>query len=116
MEQIYPDLHQLICTMSEGDIEFQKQLTVAIYKGLLELKEKYSEGYTEKNDPKIQQIRHKLKPTLMMFELSHVIKELETGKKIIEIEGFDGDNFAVHYQNIVVKLDQAIHRVYLLIQ
>ena len=44
MEQIYPELDQRICEISDGDKEFQKELTLAIYLGLLELKEKYTEG------------------------------------------------------------------------
>ncbi|WP_192350102.1 hypothetical protein [Algoriphagus sp. Y33] len=116
MEQIYPELDQRICEISDGDKEFQKELTLAIYLGLLELKEKYTEGSIEKNDTKIQQIRHKLKPTLSMFELSHIITELQVGKNIIENEGFEGAAFEVHYRSLHKKLDQAIKRVYDLTQ
>ncbi|MDR7130242.1 hypothetical protein J2X69_002590 [Algoriphagus sp. 4150] len=116
MEQIYPGLAKLICEMSEGDKEFEKELTLAIYSGLVELKEKYAEGSREKNDTKIQQIRHKLKPTLSMFELCHIIEELQVGKDIIETEGFDAAAFNVHYYRLHQKLDQAIKRVYDLAQ
>lgn len=116
MEQIYPELDQLISEMADGDKEFKSQLTLAIHQGLLELKEKYTEGSSEKDDHKIQQIRHKLKPTLMMFELTHIIDELQTGKEIIESEGFDCAAFKVHYQRLNEKLDVAILRVYKLIQ
>jgi len=116
MEQIYPDLDQRIYDMSEGDVEFQKELTLAIYHGLAELKEKYGEGSSEKDDLKIQQIRHKMKPTLSMFEFSQIIEELQIGKEIIESEGFDGAIFEAHYQNLQEKLDIAIKRVYDLTQ
>lgn len=116
MEQIYPDLNQRIFDMSEGDEEFQKELTLAIYNGLVDLKEKYGEGSLEKDDLKIQQIRHKLKPTLSMFDLNHIVDELQVGKEIIESEGFDGDNFNAHYKNLQEKLDIAIKRVYDLTQ
>ncbi|MEB2786420.1 hypothetical protein [Algoriphagus persicinus] len=112
MEQIYPELDQLICDMADGDKEFQTELTLAIYKGLIELKEVYTTGSSEKNEAKIQQIRHKLKPTLYMFELSHITEELQIGKEIIESEGFDGASFPLHYQNLQKKLDVAIKRVH----
>ncbi|WP_339753460.1 hypothetical protein [Algoriphagus aquimarinus] len=112
MEQLYPELDQLICEMADGDKDFEKDLTVAIYKGLLELKEKYAEGSSEKDDIKIQQIRHKLKPTLCMFELSHITDELQVGKEIIEGEGFDCVQFQSHYLSLQVKLEAAIQRVH----
>jgi hypothetical protein len=112
MEQIYPELNQLIFDMSEGDEEFHAQLTLAIYKGLVELKEVYSEGSSKKDEVKIQQIRHKLKPTLAMFKFYHIVEELQVGKEIIESDGFDAPAFETHYQNLLEKLDVAINRVY----
>ena len=116
MQQIYPDLDQLIFDMSDGDNAFQAELTIAIYKGLIELKEKYAEGVLNKDDIIIQQIRHKLKPTLYMFDLSHIIEELNIGKEIIENHGFDGMDFITHYQNLIEKLNAAIIRVFELIK
>ncbi|RAI91466.1 hypothetical protein [Algoriphagus yeomjeoni] len=112
MEQIYPDLNQLISGMADGDKEFEKELTLAIHKGLLELKEVYAQGSLEKNDVKLQQIRHKLKPTLAMFELLQITDELQLGKEIIESEGFDGPAFSNHYRNLQRKLEIAIKRVF----
>lgn len=112
MEQIYPELDQLICEISDGDKHFEKELTLAIYLGLLELKEKYAEGVSKKDYSIIQQIRHKLKPTLSIFELSYIIDELHVGKDIIEREGFDGVLFKTHFWNLQEKLDAAIKRVY----
>ena len=89
---------------------------MAIYLGLVELKEKYKEGVAEKDDVKIQSIRHKLKPTLSMFELCHIIEELQAGKEIIESEGFENDSFKVHYDKLQEKLDAGIQRVYELTQ
>src|SRR5690606_36199755 len=97
---------------SEGDKDFQKQLTNAIHAGLIELKEKYAEGVSEKDEVKIQQIRHKLKPTLSMFDLHYLIEELQKGKEIIESEGFDGAEFDAHYTKLQEKLDHAITRVF----
>lgn len=112
MEQIYPDLNLLISDMADGDKEFEKELTSAIHKGLLELKSVYSEGSSEKNEVKLQQIRHKIKPTLAMFELTQIVDELQTGKEIIESQGFEGSDFPSHYQKLQEKLDIAIKRVF----
>ncbi|MCE7057516.1 hypothetical protein LZF95_22735 [Algoriphagus sp. AGSA1] len=112
MEQLYPELDLLIINMSEGDEAFQKELTWAIYTGLLELKDIYTKASMEKDDEKIQQIRHKLKPTLSIFELTHIIDELQVGKEIIENSGFDNALFRSHFQNLQIKLDATIRRVY----
>ncbi|MEP0713259.1 hypothetical protein [Algoriphagus sp.] len=112
MEQIYPDLDHLILEMSDGDADFQKQLTMAIHQGLVELKEVYGIGSSKKDEEKIQQIRHKLKPTLSMFELSHIIDELQRGKEIIESDGFEGVRFESHFLRLEEKLDLAIKRVH----
>ena len=116
MEQIYPDLNQQISEMADGDKEFEKELTLAIHKGLLELREVYAQGSVEKNELKLQQIRHKLKPTLLMFELFHITEELQVGKEIIESQGFDVPAFAKHYQSLQHKLEVAIKRVYELVE
>lgn len=112
MEQIYPDLNLLISDMADGDKEFEKELTSAIHKGLLELKEVYSEGSIERDEVKLQQIRHKIKPTLAMFELTHIADELQEGKEIIESQGFEGSAFSSHYQKLQKNLDIAIKRVF----
>ncbi|PZX46411.1 hypothetical protein [Algoriphagus chordae] len=112
METIYPELDNLISEMSDGDEAFQKKLTLAIYHGLVELKEKYAEGSSEKDKVKLHLIRHKLKPTLNIFELSHIMEELQLGKEIIETEGFESSSFASHYHRLQEKLDIGIKRVY----
>ena len=60
MNQIYTELPSRINEMAEGDEEFKLELTNAIFNGLRELKEKYTEGILEHDVIKIQQIRHKL--------------------------------------------------------
>lgn len=112
MEQIYPELEERLLEMSEGDADFKMQLTVAIYQGLLELKEIYTEGSAEKDEDKIQQIRHKLKPTLSIFVLTPIINELQEGKEIIETEGFEGVAYESHYQRFQEILTIAIARVF----
>lgn len=115
MKHIYPELNQRILEMSEGDEEFRIELTNAIYNGLLELKTKYLEGVENKNDVILQQIRHKLKPTLSMFEFSDLIEELQNGKEILESKGF-GEDFMVHFDSFNSKLEVAVERVYQLTQ
>tara|TARA_R110002051_G_scaffold275639_1_gene336604 strand:- start:316 stop:471 length:156 start_codon:yes stop_codon:yes gene_type:complete len=51
-----------------------------------------------------------------MFELCHIIEELQAGKEIIESEGFENDSFKVHYDKLQEKLDAGIQRVYELTQ
>lgn len=115
MKQIYPELNLRILEMSEGDEEFQSELTHAIYNSLLDLKTKYSEGVTAKNEIIIQQIRHKLKPTLSMFEFEDLIEELQNGKEILESRGFNED-FDIHFESFNIRLEAAIERVFLLTQ
>ncbi len=111
----YPELNQRILEMSEGDEEFRIELTIAIYNGLLELQAKYLEGLEEKNEIILQQIRHKLKPTLSMFEFSDLIEELQNGKEILESQGF-GEEFILHFESLNSKLEVAVERVHQLTQ
>ncbi len=101
--------------MADGDAEFENQLIVAIHQGLIELKEKYLEGASTKNEVIIQQIRHKLKPTLSMFEFNDIISELSNGKEILESKGFDA-SFEAHKETLIIKLDAAIGESRILIK
>ena len=115
MTQFYADLPLRIQEMAEGDEEFRIELTQAIYQGLLELKEKYVEGLQEHDMVKIQQIRHKVKPTLAMFDLVLLTDCLQHGKEILEAEGFNAD-FKDHFQDFSSKVDQAILEVKTLVR
>ena len=110
MSNIYPELNQRILEMAEGDDAFRIELTSAIYNGLVELQSKYGEGIEEKDEVKIQQIRHKIKPTLSMFEFSGLIECLNEGKAILESEGF-GQAASVHFQDFLQKVKIAIAEV-----
>jgi hypothetical protein len=115
MTHIYTALPLRILEMAEGDEEFRIELTNAIFNGLNELKEKYTEGYLQKDLVKIQQIRHKVKPTLSMFELNPLTLTLQEGKDMLENEGFS-ESFRQHYQDFCQKVEQAIKEVGALIQ
>lgn len=110
MSNFYRELNQRIQEMSEGDDEVRLELTSAIYSGLIELQTRYGEGIVEKDEVKIQQIRHKIKPTLSMFEFDHLIECLNAGKTILESRGF-GQELSIHYQDFLVKVKNAILEV-----
>ncbi|MBA4298782.1 hypothetical protein SAMN03080617_03300 [Algoriphagus alkaliphilus] len=110
MNSYYPELNQRILEMAEGDEEFRMELTSAIYNGLIELQSKYAEGLKEKDEVIIQQIRHKIKPTLMMFEFSGLAEALNEGKVILESQGF-GFQFEQHFQKFLHQVELAISEV-----
>ncbi|MDF2157912.1 hypothetical protein [Algoriphagus sp. CAU 1675] len=103
----YPELNQIVNEMSEGDEDFRNELVSAIYNGLIELQTKYTEGTQMQNLETIQQIRHKLKPTLAMFEFEDLGDCLQTGKTILETSGF-GQEFDSHAIQFHSKLANAI--------
>jgi len=113
MSNFYPELNRRILEISEGDEEFRRELTSAIYNGLIELQTRYGEGIEEKDEVKIQQIRHKINPTLSMLEFDDLIEGLNVGKTIIESRGF-GEELSIHYQDFSQKVKKAISEVELL--
>ncbi|WP_439480988.1 hypothetical protein [Algoriphagus formosus] len=104
-------LSQKILEMSEGDEDFKVELTSAIHSGLLELRQQYSIGKEKADLDIIQQIRHKVKPTLAMFEFDELSDSLQEGKQILESEGF-GVNFESHFKDFTSKLDEVIQEVF----
>ncbi|KPQ15296.1 MAG: hypothetical protein HLUCCX10_09400 [Algoriphagus marincola HL-49] len=103
-------LSQKILEMSEGDEDFKIELTSAIHSGLLELRQQYSLGKENADLEIIQQIRHKVKPTLAMFDFDELSESLQEGKSILESEGF-GKNFEAHFEDFRSKLDGVIEEV-----
>lgn len=113
MNNIYPELNQRILEMADGDDAFRIELTAAIYTGLLELKSQYSEGRAEKDHVKIQLIRHKIKPTIAMFDFELLADSLQQGKEILDSEGF-GASFDTHFAAFLQLVDMALLEVELL--
>ena len=113
MTSNFPELNQRIEEMADGDEEFRLELTQAIHRGLIELKNVYAEGSSEKDIHKIQQIRHKLKPTLSMFDFDLLTQNLQEGKEILESSGFD-DRFAIHLNQFIQHVEMAIKEVELI--
>lgn len=105
------ELDEIIFKVAEGDLEFKQELTLAIYNALLELQNKYVEATHEKNESKILQIRHKLKPTLIMFNFHSIMDELKIGKEILSQKGFD-KSFQTHFLSLNEKLNLAISEVH----
>ena len=68
--------------VAEGDKEFQSQLLSAIQTSLEDLKLRYLEGLASKNATILQQARHKIKPTLSLFELNRLGSVLRQGKML----------------------------------
>ncbi|WP_297337738.1 hypothetical protein [Algoriphagus sp.] len=110
MSTSYPNLQQLIVDMAEGDEEFKDELTQAIHHGLIELKEVYEQGVRFRDEVTIQQIRHKVKPTLGMFEFDDLTEILQEGKEILESRGF-GEEFESHWAKLNLQVSQAIELV-----
>jgi len=114
MNNSHPSLKSLIAEMADDDLEFQQQLTQAIYNGLKELKEQYQFGADSKNEEIIKQIRHKTKPTLQMFEFNDIISELSKGKEILESVGFVV-SFQSHKTILLEKIEIALQDVHALV-
>ena len=107
MKLLYPELKSLISGVSDGDYDFENQLTTAIYRGLNEFREKYEEASLDKNQEIIQQIKYKLKPTLSLFGFNHISTELQNGQEILDSSGFDSA-FESHKSDLFFLLEAAI--------
>ncbi len=106
MNRIPPVNFDRIDEMAEGDMEFRNELITAIHNSLIELKEKYLEGSEEENIETIQQIRHKVKPTLALFEIEKLNDVVLNGKTIIEENGFKGP-FLTHLEEFLDAWQEA---------
>ena len=100
--------------MAEGDMEFRSQLLNAIYSSIQDLKIKYVEGLSSHNEEIIQQARHKIKPTLSLFELNKLSSILQEGKKLIssdEIEKLNAhqNRFLVAIEDLLEDLNVVIN-------
>lgn len=81
------DFHK-IEEIVEGDLEFRKQLLEAIILAVKELEVTYIKGIESKNLEWIKQARHKIKPTLGLFDLHNLAVVLGQGKRLMTDEGF----------------------------
>lgn len=93
--------------MTDGDADFKAELVIAIYNSLIELKDTYIEGAANEDEETIQEIRHKVKPSLQMFEVNPLNDILSEGKDIIESSGF-GPEFLAHFEKFLDAVQEAI--------
>jgi translation elongation factor EF-G len=93
--------------MTEGDADFKAELLTAIYNSLHELREKYLEGSEQQNEITIQEIRHKVKPALSLFEINQINDILNDGKDILAEKGFSKE-FIDHLDVFLDAVQDAI--------
>ena len=74
--------------MVEDDVEFRNQLLDAIQMAVEELEEVYLKGISEKDLNAIKMSRHKIKPTLGLFDLQRLATLLAKGKRLMVEKGF----------------------------
>lgn len=97
---------QKIDDMVEDDVDFRKQLLEAIEVALTELENSYVIGIKEKSLPVIKQARHKIKPTLRLFDLERLGVILGNGKRFMLDHGF-GEGIEAHMK----EFQEAVHAV-----
>ena len=74
--------------MVEDDLDFRDQLLDAIKAAVEELEKAYLKGISEKDPVVIRQSRHKIKPTLGLFDLQRLSTLLANGKRLMAEKGF----------------------------
>lgn len=92
--------------MAEGDLEFRSQLLNAIYSSIQDLKLKYIEGLSQQNEEIIQQARHKIKPTLSLFELNKLSSILQEGKKLVSSD--ESEKLNAHQTRFLLAIEDLL--------
>jgi hypothetical protein len=107
MQQISPVNIAKIDEITEGDADFKIELLKAISYSLSELKDKYIEGASQKKVAVIQKVIHKVKPSLLLFEITQINELLNKGKAILEVQGF-GPDFSSNMETTLFAIEEAI--------
>jgi HPt (histidine-containing phosphotransfer) domain-containing protein len=94
----------------ESDSDFRKQLLEAIILAAQELKEKYLRGIDEKDLERIKQARHKIKPTLGLFDLQKLSAVLGRGKQLFSDNGLHQE-LDWHKQELTDAIDDLVDEV-----
>lgn len=110
MQNTPPVNFDKIDEMTEGDADFRAELVSAIFNSLVELRDTYIAGASLENEDTIQEIRHKVKPSLALFEINVLNELLNEGKEILEEEGF-GSEFLKHLDKFLDAVQDAIDYV-----
>lgn len=93
--------------MAEGDEDFKNELIFAIHTSLLDLKVSYLQASTLKDDETLHMVRHKVKPTLVLFNMERLSQTINAGKTLIEENGFD-QRFSEHRDQFLRDIDEAL--------
>ncbi|AWW33319.1 hypothetical protein DN752_23305 [Echinicola strongylocentroti] len=97
--------------MSEGDMEFQKELLQAIASSVEELKERYEDGITKRDEDILHQARHKVKPTVTIFELRNLSQVLDKGRQLIQQDELD-ERMNEHWEEFSKVADDLLREIY----
>ncbi|AGA79559.1 hypothetical protein Echvi_3336 [Echinicola vietnamensis DSM 17526] len=96
--------------MSEGDMEFQKELLQAIASSVEELRDRYEEGIEQRDEDLLHQARHKVKPTVTIFELRNLSQVLEEGKQIIRHDELE-EKVNSHHEQFLKAVDELLREI-----
>ncbi|MFD2201185.1 hypothetical protein [Shivajiella indica] len=110
MQNTPPVNFDKIDEMTDGDADFKAELVSAIFNSLVELRDVYIQGASLENEDTIQEIRHKVKPSLALFEINELNELLNEGKELIEEKGF-GPEFLQHLDRFLDVVQEVIDYV-----
>ncbi|SHM86227.1 hypothetical protein SAMN04488057_104124 [Cyclobacterium lianum] len=96
--------------MVEDDVDFRNQLLDAITVAVEELRNTYVRGIEEKSLPTIKQARHKIKPTLGLFDLEKLAVIIGNGKRLLLENGF-GDGIDRHKEEFLDAANEVLEEV-----
>ncbi|WP_137403870.1 hypothetical protein [Echinicola rosea] len=97
--------------MSEGDLEFQKELLQAIASSVEELKDRYTEAMVQRDEDLLHQARHKVRPTVTIFELRNLSQVLDEGKQVIRHDESE-DKVNDHHDQFLKAIDELLREIY----
>ncbi|WP_229239661.1 hypothetical protein [Echinicola soli] len=97
--------------MSEGDMEFQKELLQAIASSVEELKDRYEEAMAQRDEDLLHQARHKVRPTVTIFELRNLSQVLDEGKQIIRHDELE-EKINVHHEQFLKVIDELLREIH----
>jgi len=103
--------YQMVVEMAEGDKEFETELLDAIINSVKDLRKKYNEGISAKNEDIIIQARHKIKPTLALFCLDKLSSVIEEGKAILQLNEMQGPATERHKADFLEAVDELLEEL-----
>ncbi|MBD3628245.1 hypothetical protein [Cyclobacterium sp.] len=111
MEKKYKNIDfKKIEEMVEDDVVFRNQLLDAIHVAVEELQTTYIRGIEEESLPTIKQARHKIKPTLGLFDLEKLAIIIGNGKRLMLEKGF-ADGIEAHKNEFLEATNDVLEEV-----